>query len=120
MANASTTTPTTQRFTPAKSLLTQNLRATQKSTSIHTTKGLRITHRLTSAHVTAAKSPAVPRTSPRFRTTSTPKGRGSAPSGQLTQFRFPHMAFMCHGRNFKFIRVKKLSSLWFIVGRVSS
>ncbi|XP_043780508.1 complement decay-accelerating factor isoform X2 [Cervus elaphus] len=80
MANASTTTPTTQRFTPAKSLLTQNLKATQKSTSIHTTEGLRITQRLTSAHVTAAKSTAVPRTSPRFHTTSTPKGRGSAPS----------------------------------------
>ncbi|KAM9706816.1 complement decay-accelerating factor isoform 1-T1 [Dama dama] len=80
MANASTTTPTTQRFTPAKSLLTQNLKATQKSTSIHTTKGLRITQRLTSAHVTAAKSTAIPRTSPRFHTTSTPKGRGSAPS----------------------------------------
>ncbi|KAB0377549.1 hypothetical protein FD755_011993 [Muntiacus reevesi] len=80
MANASTTTPTTQRFTPAKSLLTQNLKATQKSTFIHTTKGLRITQRLTSAHVTAAKSTAVPRTSPRFHTTSTPKGRGSTPS----------------------------------------
>ncbi|XP_043342284.1 complement decay-accelerating factor isoform X4 [Cervus canadensis] len=80
MANASTTTPTTQRFTPAKSVLTQNLKATQKSTSIHTTEGLRITQRLTSAHVTAVKSTAVPRTSPRFHTTSTPKGRGSAPS----------------------------------------
>ncbi|CAI9179178.1 unnamed protein product [Rangifer tarandus platyrhynchus] len=80
MANASTTTPTTQRFTPAKSLLTQNLKATQKPTSIHRTEGLRITHRLTSAHVTAAKSTAVPRTSPRFHKTSTPKGRGSAPS----------------------------------------
>ena len=120
MANASETTPTTQRFTPAKSLLTQNLKTTQKSTSVHTTKGLRITQRLTSARVTAAKSTAVPRTTPRFHATGTPKGRGSAPSGQLTQSRFPHVDFMCHGRNFKFIRVKKLSSLWFIVGRVSS
>ncbi|XP_025141934.2 complement decay-accelerating factor isoform X8 [Bubalus bubalis] len=80
MANASETTPTTQRFTPAKSLLTQNLKTTQKSTSVHTTKGLRITQRLTSARVTAAKSTAVPRTTPRFHATGTPKGRGSAPS----------------------------------------
>ncbi|XP_061238103.1 complement decay-accelerating factor isoform X10 [Bos javanicus] len=80
MANASATTPTTQRFTPAKSLLIQNLKTTQKSTSVHTTKGLRITQRLTSARVTAAKSTAVPRTTPRFHATGTPQGRGSAPS----------------------------------------
>ncbi|XP_055275919.1 complement decay-accelerating factor isoform X3 [Moschus berezovskii] len=80
MANASATTPTTQRFTPAKSLLTSNLKATQKSTSVHKTKGLRITQRLTSARVTAAKSTAVPRTTSRFHATGTPKGRGSTPS----------------------------------------
>uniref|UniRef100_A0A8C6D9J1 Sushi domain-containing protein n=1 Tax=Moschus moschiferus TaxID=68415 RepID=A0A8C6D9J1_MOSMO len=80
MANASATTPTTQRFTPAKSLLTSNLKATQKSTSVHKTQGLRITQRLTSARVTAAKSTAVPRTTSRFHATGTPKGRGSTPS----------------------------------------
>ena len=107
----------------AKSSLTQNLRATQKSTAVHTpvTKSLHATQRLTSAHVTATRSPAVPRATTRFHAASPPKGGGSSPSGQLTTlFRFPSMDFMCYGGNFKLIGIIRLYSLWFIVGRVSS
>ncbi|KAM9706820.1 complement decay-accelerating factor isoform 5-T7 [Dama dama] len=45
----------------------------------------------TEVNVPAAKSTAIPRTSPRFHTTSTPKGRGSAPSALTTHVRTKHI-----------------------------
>ncbi|XP_055437782.1 complement decay-accelerating factor isoform X7 [Bubalus kerabau] len=58
----------------------------------------------TEVNVPAAKSTAVPRTTPRFHATGTPKGRGSAPSvastvasALTTHMRTPkHLSFMIH------------------------